>query len=367
MMQPGAFLPAGGLEMYGRSVIMALGRWCRERGGRAEVMVLNDRTVQLDPRYLEQSPLRVRAFGGRRPAFVASCLSGALSLQPTLLINGHVNFSALALATGAAAPRAHRWLLTYGIDVWHALPGLTRLAIRRTDTVVSISQFTLDELQLQNGTTGRATRLLPCALDPFYAQAAETAATSSPGAGQPRMLTVARLARSEGYKGIDSAIRAFAKVSAALPEARYDIIGQGDDRPRLEAVARECGVADRVVFHGRVSTEALAQAYRDCRFFVMPSAKEGFGIVFLEAAVFGRPSIAGNHGGSPEVVADEREGYLVTHGDVDQLADRMRRLLADPALAGRLGQNARERLHRDFVYPAFERRAFALLDEAHAG
>ena len=169
MIQPGAFLPAGGLEMYGRSVIMALGRWCRERGGAAEVLVLNDAPAQVDRRYLEQNPLRVRGFEGRRPAFAAATLARAAALQPSLVISGHVHFSALMLVAAAAAPAARHWLLTYGIDVWRRLPRLSRLAIRRTGTVVSISQFTLDELLRHNGATGVTTRLLPCALDPFYA------------------------------------------------------------------------------------------------------------------------------------------------------------------------------------------------------
>jgi glycosyltransferase involved in cell wall biosynthesis len=362
---PGAFLPAGGLEMYNRLLIMAAGRWCAQRGGHVEVLALRDRPSDLDARYVEDLPISYRAFSGSRRRFAAGAVLRALRTQPTIAAIGHVNFASLALAVRAVSSATRQYLFTHGIDVWRRLSPVARASLWTSDVVCSVSQFTAKELCRFNGLR-RGIELLPCALDPFYGEAAARAAASAPPVAGQRALAVARLTRGDDYKGIDYAIRAFARIAPEFPDARFDVIGDGDDRGRLENLARGLCVEDRVIFHGRVSTEALARAYADCRFFIMPSAREGFGIVFLEAAIFRRPSIAGNHGGSPEVVRDEREGLLVQHGDVEQTANQMRRLFRDPALAERLGREARSRLDAEFTYPTFERRTFALLDRALA-
>ncbi|RYZ65226.1 MAG: glycosyltransferase, partial [Proteobacteria bacterium] len=81
--------------------------------------------------------------------------------------------------------------------------------------------------------------------------------------------------------------------------------------------------------------------YNECDIFVAPSRYESFGLVFLEAMVFGKPVIAGDAGGGPEVVTHEKSGLLVPPGDAGALGAALNRLLADPGLRIRLGQNAR--------------------------
>ena len=164
---------------------------------------------------------------------------------------------------------------------------------------------------------------------------------------------MARLAASERYKGIDSVIRALSEISRAVPDVAYDVVGDGDDRLRLEALAREQGVSDRVQFRGRLWPDELVDAYRACSLFVMPSSKEGFGIVFLEAALFGKPSLAGRHGGTPEVVEDGVTGVLVELEDVPGIAASITRLLEDDEARSKLGSAATKRLEEKFTYPTF--------------
>jgi phosphatidylinositol alpha-1,6-mannosyltransferase len=93
----------------------------------------------------------------------------------------------------------------------------------------------------------------------------------------------------------------------------------------------------------------------------MPSEKEGFGIVFLEAAFFSKPSIAGNHGGSPEVVTAET-GALVRHGDSNALAAQLRSMIGNREQIRSAGEKANARLRTNFLFEHFHRNVRALLE-----
>jgi glycosyltransferase involved in cell wall biosynthesis len=130
-------------------------------------------------------------------------------------------------------------------------------------------------------------------------------------AGRRVILTVGRLSASERYKGHDRLIAALPSIVAKLPDTAYLIVGSGDDQPRLERLARDEGVADRVVFAGQVPEAELADYFSLAHVFAMPSTGEGFGIVFLEAAACGLPVIGGSHDGSVDALAEGRIGRLV--------------------------------------------------------
>jgi glycosyltransferase involved in cell wall biosynthesis len=137
--------------------------------------------------------------------------------------------------------------------------------------------------------------------------------------GKKVLLTVSRLSSSDSYKGHDRVIRALPRVLAQHPEAVYLVVGDGDDRPRLEAIATEAGVAERVRFAGRVGADDLPDHYGVADVFVMPSTGEGFGIAFLEAMASGIPVIGGNQDGSVDPLADGELGTALDPNDEDQL------------------------------------------------
>ena len=129
--------------------------------------------------------------------------------------------------------------------------------------------------------------------------------------GRRVILTVGRLSASERYKGHDRIIAALPGIIACVPDAAYLIVGSGDDQPRLQRLAREAGVGDRVVFAGHVPDPELPDYFGLADVFAMPSTGEGFGIAFIEAAASGVPVIGGNCDGSVDALADGRIGRLV--------------------------------------------------------
>lgn len=155
----------------------------------------------------------------------------------------------------------------------------------------------------------------------------------------PTFLYVGRLKR---YKQVDVAIRALAQLPRREGRpARLWIAGSGDDRPRLERVARSAGVANDVEFLGFVSEEKKLELYRRAWGVVLPSLKEGWGITNLEAAGCATPAIAADNSALRESVRDGETGFLVRTGDVAALAAAMSRIADDAALRERLGRGAR--------------------------
>lgn len=351
----GAYSAVGGIEAYGRLLLGAFDDLGPGIGLSASALVLND--APADHRIgAAPAGLSVEGFGGRKTPFATAAVARALTLQPTLVLFGHLHFAPLAPLLRAAAPHAAHWYVAYGIEAWHPPTRAVRVGLAFADRLLSISDYTRRRFLEEGGPLFRETTLLPCALDPDWMTRFESAAHDAPGivrSGAPTVLTVARLAAAEGYKGVDTVIRALPEVCRAVPEARYEIVGDGDDRPRLESLARETGVADRVAFLGRLPAPDLAEAYRRCTAFAMPSDREGFGIVYLEAALFSKPSLAGRSGGAPEVVADGETGLLAANGDVEGVARALVRLLGRPEEARRMGEAARRRLLERFTFRSF--------------
>jgi glycosyltransferase involved in cell wall biosynthesis len=109
---------------------------------------------------------------------------------------------------------------------------------------------------------------------------------------------------------------------------RYLIAGRGDDEPRLRELVSEFGQEEAVIFAGFVPDKELADHYRLCDVFVMPSTGEGFGIVYLEAIACGKPCVAGNVDASPEALGDGRWGFVVNPRSPEEIADAVVKILS---------------------------------------
>lgn len=172
------------------------------------------------------------------------------------------------------------------------------------------------------------------------------------GDGEILLLTVGRLQRRKGH---DLTIEALAAVKSELPHVRYLIVGDGEERSRLEELVDQCGVRDRVSFTGAVEADELPAYYAAADVFVHPNRieqgdVEGFGIVFLEAAAAGLPVIGGNTGGVPEAIQEGVTGLLVTGTDVSELAGAIRTLAESQPLRRKMGESGRARVSREFTW-----------------
>lgn len=160
----------------------------------------------------------------------------------------------------------------------------------------------------------------------------------SDGDGQFIILTVARLT---AQKSIDTLITALAILRERGGAARLVIAGDGPERARLEAQARDLKLQECVEFLGGLPQTELAGLYGRAAVFALPSIREGMGLVFAEALLCGAPVIAANSGGVTDIVRNGETGLLVPERDPAALAGAIQRLLDDRALAARLAANGR--------------------------
>jgi phosphatidylinositol alpha-1,6-mannosyltransferase len=192
-------------------------------------------------------------------------------------------------------------------------------------------------------------RALPAAGDRSAAEAARPEL-----AGKRVVLSVGRL---QPRKGFDVTLRALARLLAEGRDLIYVAVGDGPDRTRLEQLARELGVSERVIFAGKVDDAKLAALYARADVFTMPSREEGtsvegFGLVFVEAGAAGVPVIGGRSGGVCEVVREGENGLLVEPLDAEALATAIARVLDDPQLAARFGAEGRRLAREVFTFEA---------------
>jgi len=164
------------------------------------------------------------------------------------------------------------------------------------------------------------------------------------------------------HKGFDILIRAVATVRASDRRVMLVLAGDGEERQRLEQLSTSSGLAGRTIFLGSVSNApALMRDVADI--VVVPSRRESFGLVLLEAGYFGRPCIAAGVGGTSDIVRHGHSGLLVPPDDAPALADALQKLVDSTNLSEVLGRNLRDRVRAEFLAPAHTRRLEMLYEQ----
>lgn len=188
--------------------------------------------------------------------------------------------------------------------------------------------------------------------------------------GLPREVVLLSVGRLVPRKGFDLVLQGVAELVAEFPDITYLVAGGGPDEERLRNLSATLGIDSRVRFLGEVDEPTKATFYELCDIFVMPNRIlggidwEGFGIVFLEAALAEKPVIGGNNGGVADAVEHGVTGFLVdTDNDATETVLALRSLLSDRSLRKRMGRAARERAVEAFTWDAIGAGFLALLDE----
>lgn len=280
----------------------------------------------------------------------------------------------LALLAGRARGAGARRVVasTHGHEVgWSMLP-VARSALRRigdtTDVVTFVSRYTRGRFASAFGPNARLEHLPPGVdTDRFRPDAAaRTELRDRYRLGErPTIVCVSRLVPR---KGQDMLIKALPDIRRRVDRAALVIVGGGPYADELHKLARQVGAADDVVFTGAVPGDELPAHYAMADVFAMPCRTrgsgldvEGLGIVFLEASATGVPVVAGRSGGAPETVLDGRTGRVVDGRSHDEIVDAVSAVLADPALAARMGADGRQWITQDWNWTVHSARLAQLL------
>ncbi|MFA6961813.1 MAG: glycosyltransferase family 4 protein [Opitutaceae bacterium] len=318
LLAPELFTTDSGIPRMLRLYLKALCDLSAEKD-RVRFVTLNDVSIDsadLRPYTLEAVLNHWEACGRDKRRFVGAALR--LSSGVKLIVCGHIAQLPVALLASWLRPGLRYTLVAHGIEVWRPFTFWERRALKGAWKILCVSEFTRNELLKQAKLDPRKVIVLPNALDPeLDADGIDSSAITTT---QPVILTVSRLSSTDRYKGIDHLIEAMPAILQAAPGTKLRIIGRGDDRPRLQELVRDHHLDASVEFAGYVNDRQLRHEFARCTAFALPSQKEGFGLVYLEAMSHGKPCIAANAGGAPEVITTE-SGLLVPFGDVPALAD----------------------------------------------
>jgi glycosyltransferase involved in cell wall biosynthesis len=167
-----------------------------------------------------------------------------------------------------------------------------------------------------------------------------------------RLLSVARLNKADSDKHVDKVIDAMPLIRASIPDAELVVVGIGDMRQELQERAERLGVSDCVSCVGRLEDPQRDLLYSTSQLFVLPSTREGFGIVYLEAWIGGLAVVAGNSGAAPEVVRDGVDGLCVPP-EPQAIAQAVVALLNNESRRKALVASGQERARTTFSHETF--------------
>jgi phosphatidyl-myo-inositol dimannoside synthase len=351
----------GGVQAYSRRVAEILSGYGAFRRLDLHGVSLQDEDWSSNQ---HPNPVQYATFGaarGSRVEFMRLSARAAWNAKPRIAVVMHTCIAPPALLLRVARMTGPYVLVLHGIEAWGRAKPAVRAAAAGAARIVATTWHTAREFAKANGLSERKFTVIPLAVPDLASADAAPAGRS----GELRVLTAGRLASEDAYKGYDMLISGVSRARQSGAKIRLRIVGAGDDMARLQSHADSVGLAgDGVEFLGAVPDAQLRRELTDCDVFALPSKGEGFGIVYLEAMAAARPCIAGNHGGPPEIIDDGRDGYLVEHGDVDQLASRLVTLYREPDLRREMGARAALKVKQRYLFSHMRDAWFKLLDEA---
>jgi phosphoheptose isomerase len=232
-----------------------------------------------------------------------------------------------------------------------------RIVAEADAIIAECPQDKSDLMRLYNADPSRIV-IIPCGFDPGEMEPVDKAVARAELGIPMEERVVLQLGRMVPRKGVENVIRGFARLDSGI-RTRLLVVGGESEEPdpaltpeigRLQGIAEEEGVADRVTFTGRRGRDALRTYYGAADVFVTTPWYEPFGITPVEAMACGRPVIGAEVGGIKYTVVDGETGYLVPPKDPEALAERLGELLQNPALLKRLGRQALQRANNYFTW-----------------
>ena len=234
-----------------------------------------------------------------------------------------------------------RWWWRLMIRRWHRFLGMQSRVAAQLRHIVTVSRCSAVDIATDFGVLPGALHVVPNGVDTQLFRPLPSVARN------PRQI-IATASADAPLKGLAVLLRAFKTLVEADPSRRLVLIARPKPGGDTEALIKDLGLADHIRFVGDASHEDINRLYAESAVAVVPSLYEGFGLPAVEAMAAGVPLVSSDGGALAEVVADG--GLLVPAGDCDALAEKLERVLTDPALARALGDQGRQRVERQFCW-----------------
>ncbi|MEO5892878.1 MAG: glycosyltransferase family 4 protein [Ferruginibacter sp.] len=358
------FSATGGIEKVSRVAGMALRELACEQGGDSlKVLSMYDDSGDVDEKYFPAAIFD--GFGENKLQFVYEALRQGTGCKQVIL--SHANLLLPGFLIKLLSPKTKLVLLAHGIEVWSPFPFLKKRMLAKCDQVIAVSAFTKARMISVHQVAEDKITVLNNCLDPFLQLPLEN--QRSPVLSKRYgltidnlvLITLTRLSSSEQYKGYDNVFFAVKELKAQFPQIKYLVVGKSDEleQARVAQLVKELGLEQQVIFTGFIPDDELAAHYCIADLYIMPSKKEGFGIVFIEAMYYGKPVIAGNKDGSVDALDNGRLGLLINPDDQQEIAAAIVKVFND--------KNAylpkRREVLAKFGYPVYKEHLREILDK----
>lgn len=318
-----AFKYTGGLEKFNRAFIKALYEISSEQNSKLAVKSSHD--LNCDKRYLPDE--KFQGFNKNKIKFTINCLTEAHKID--LAFIGHINLAPVAVVLKLLNPKIKLIVIGHGIEIWDKQILIKKILLKWAYKILAVSNFTKNQIVINNKIDQNKIIIFPNTLDPYFVK---TNVNEKPnyllkryniGSNTKIILTVSRLTKYEGYKGYDKVIEALPKVIQKVPNTKYILCGKYDENEgiRLKEKVKSLGLEKYFILTGFIKEDELTDHYLLADVFVLPSKKEGFGIVFIEAAACGIPVIAGNQDGSVDALMNGELGKLINPESVEEISE----------------------------------------------
>jgi phosphatidylinositol alpha-1,6-mannosyltransferase len=316
------FSTTGGIQKMTRTLGHSLSKIANRKNWDFKMLSAYDASSDLMPQYLPAESFE--GFGKKKAAFTVNALGAGLKSDVVIL--SHINLSLVGLIIKLLKPKCAVWLIAHGIEVWRPLSPIKKMLLKRCDKIVCVSNFTRQQMIAWHKIEPGRCVILNNTVDPFmnlpvhFNKPQHLLNKYSLTGNGPIIFTLTRLAATEQYKGHEQVINVIGKLKVKFPGIKYILSGQydADENIRINELIAINGVEEQVILTGFISENELPDHFLLADLFVLPSKKEGFGIVFIEAMACGLPVICGNADGSIDAI---RNGELGKAIDVDNLAE----------------------------------------------
>lgn len=301
-----------------------------------------------------------------RARFAIRLLEAQATRRVDWMLFNHVGVARAQRAIPGSLRRPYG-VFVHDVEAWDPDLDETRIqTLADASAVISNSAYTARRVEAAHG---RRVRVFPCPLGLFDKEpiAGVPDRKLLEKCSRPTALVVGRIMADERYKGHDQLIEAWPAVRETIPDAQLLVAGWGDDIERLRVKATGLSVADAVTFADYVSEATLAALFANAAVYAMPSSREGFGLVYLEAMRNGLPCIGSTLDAASEVIAHGESGFIVHRENPRELVGALVRLLGDPIARSTMGAAGRRRFENHFTYDHFRDRLLPILEDTIPG
>ncbi|HZX58689.1 MAG TPA: glycosyltransferase family 4 protein, partial [Mucilaginibacter sp.] len=329
------FSSTGGIQKITRTLAYALFHIAKQKEWEFNLWSVYDSRYDLMDKYLSAD--NFTGFGRNKIKIGLKTLDKSFSSDIVILT--HINLALFGLVIKVLNPKCKVWLIAHGIEVWRPLTFIKKMFLKRyCDKIICVSSFTKKQMIRWHNSDPDKCVVLNNALDPFmnlpvdFSKPEYLLNRYSLTPSDKVIFTLTRLASSEQYKGYEQVIKAVSHLKLKFPEIKYMLSGQYDsaEEKRIRELIKLCEVEEQVILTGFLTEKELADYFLLADLFVLPSKKEGFGIVFIEALACGLPVICGNADGSIDAIRNGELGTAINVDDQDELEKAIIKYLEKP-------------------------------------